>query len=87
VDEHQGALVVVLAGQLELQLELLELLLDAVGEVDDLGAAVLPLGQELVPGVELLLVGQQPPQRLLAPLELAAPLEDRLALLGVVPEA
>jgi hypothetical protein len=29
----------------------------------------------------------QPPQRLLPTLELPAPLQDRLALLGVVPEA
>jgi hypothetical protein len=77
----------VLAGQLELQVELLELLAHPLEEAGEVGAAVLALGEELVPHLELLLVVAQPLQRLLAALEGAALLQDGLALLGVVPEA
>ena len=87
MDEHERRLVVVLAGQLELELELFELARHAVGETDDVVAAVLALGEQLVPGGELLAVAGQAPERLLPPLELAAPLQHRLALLGIVPEA
>src|SRR6185503_15240377 len=80
-------LVVVLAGELQLQLELLELALHAVGEGRRVLAAVLALGEQLVPGLQLLAVGEEAAQRLLPALELAAALQDRLALLGVLPEA
>jgi hypothetical protein len=77
----------VLAGELQLQVELLELLAHAVEEAGEVGAAVFALGEELVPHLELLLVAAQPLQGLLAALEGASLLQDGLALFGVVPEA
>jgi hypothetical protein len=77
----------VLARQLELQLQLLELALHPVGEALHVVAGVLALGEQLGPDLELLAVAVESVQGLQALLEATALLQDRLAALGVVPEA
>src|SRR5262249_17245233 len=86
VDRDDGVLLVVRAGELELELELLEVVAETLQEALELGVAF-AFGEELAPGRELLGVGAQAPERLDAALHAAALAEDRRALLGVVPEA
>jgi hypothetical protein len=85
VDRDDGVLVVVGAGELELQLELVELPGEAVEEALQLGVA-LALGEERLPGLQLLGVGAQAAEGLDPPLQAAPLAEDRRALLRVVPE-
>jgi len=90
MDGDDGVLVVVRAGELELELELVELAGEALEEAVDLGIAVerrRVIREELAPGLQLLGVGAQALERLDPALQTAALAQDRRALLGVVPEA
>jgi hypothetical protein len=89
VDGEDGALVVVRAGELELQLQARQLLLQAGEEALDLVLSLggLALGDQLAPGGQLLGVGAQALERVEPPLEAAALLQDGSALRGIVPEA
>jgi hypothetical protein len=62
VNDDDGVLVVVRAGELELELQLVELGGQPGEEGLDLGVG-LPLGEELPPGVELIGVGTQALER------------------------
>jgi len=86
VDGHDGVLVVVGTGELELQLQRGELARQAVEEALDLGVA-LALRQELAPGGQLVGVGAQALQGFEAALQAAPLLQDGGALRAVVPEA
>ena len=81
-------LVVVLAGELELELQAVEVARQTGEEGLDIGiGGVGPvLRQELAPGGELVGVGAQAFEGSQAALEPAALLEDGSALRGVVPE-
>jgi hypothetical protein len=85
VDDDDGVLVVVGAGELEGKLQLFELGRQATEERLDLRID-LPLRQELPPGGQLLGVRAQPRERLQAALQAPPLLEDRGALRRVVPE-
>jgi len=90
MDGDDGVLVVVRAGELELELELIELAGEALEEAVDLGIAVerrRVIREELAPGLQLLGVGAQALERLDPALQAAPLAQDRRALLGVVPEA
>jgi hypothetical protein len=88
MDGDDGVLVVVRTGELELELELVELAGEPRQEALDLGVAGEPfIGEELAPGLELLGVGAQPLERRDPALEAPPLAQDRGALLRVVPEA
>jgi len=86
MDRDDGVLVVVRSGKLELELELAELATEALEEAVGLRVA-LTLGEERLPGLELLGIGAQAVEPLDAALEAAALAQDRRALLRIVPEA
>jgi hypothetical protein len=85
VDGDDGVLVVVRAGELELQLQLVELGGQAGEERLEVGVG-LALGEELAPGGQLLGVGAQAFERLQAALQPPPLLENGRALRRVVPE-
>jgi len=85
VDGDDGVLVVVGAGELELQLQLVELARQAGEERLDLGVG-LPLRQQLAPGGELVGVVAQVLQGREAALQPPPFLKDGRALRRVVPE-
>jgi hypothetical protein len=85
MDHHDGVLVVVRAGELELQLELLQVAGKAIQEGAEIRVG-LALGEELAPGFQLIRVGAELFYGFEAPFERAALLQDGSALGRVVPE-
>ncbi len=87
MDRHDRVAPVVRPGELQLEIERLEVRLEAVEESD--GVAVdlaFGLADQLVPGLELGLVARQLFQRVEAALDRPPLLQDGLAFIGVVPE-
>jgi hypothetical protein len=85
MDHHDGVLVVVRPGELELEIELLQVSGEAGQEPVEVRVGF-ALGEELAPGLQLLGVGAQLVQGFEALFQGAALLQDGSALGRVVPE-